>query len=117
MKKQSNRVIKKLSKRAALMMPNVHWDLSEEDPYCERFSSLMARTPILWYRCSYEYDEYESLCAWAVLKRLYIDERDTAALYKSEWRLPFYPTPKAVFDWARKNQKKLDGITEKRFGY
>ena len=119
MKKRSKnkRILKKLSKRSAFYLNKVSWDSESEDLYCERAGYLRKGTPVLWYRCTYEYQEYESICAWTALKRLYVNERDYAKAWNEDWQWSFIPTPTSVFDWALKNSSILNGYTESRFGY
>lgn len=115
--KPNLRIIKKLSKRAAKLMPGVGWDCEELEPHCERFGYLSPFTPVLWYRCSYEYQEYESICAWNVLKRIFLNERDSAIACDEGWYWPMKPTPENIMYWAYYNPCKLERVTNGHFGY
>ncbi|HCE3309712.1 TPA: hypothetical protein NG563_004607 [Vibrio parahaemolyticus] len=118
MPKSNERIIKKLSKRAAEFMPNVNWDYEDDEPYCEWWDSLLPGTPVLWYRCSYEYNEHETKCAWAVLKMIFINERDSSIHEDGDvWFWGRKPTPSNVFRWAFWNPGTLEHITERHFGY
>ncbi|EJL6679723.1 hypothetical protein ACVP6W_003484 [Vibrio cholerae] len=118
MAKSNQRIIKKLSSKAAKLFPKVDWDKDDSEPYCEWWDELLPRTPILWYRASYEYSESESICGWAVLKRVFMNERDSTIHGEQlEWLWGRKPTPRNVFFWAFWNPDKLEKITNSYFGY
>ena len=118
MAKSNVRIIKKLSCSAAEFLPNIDWDREDTEPHCEWLDELLPRTPMLWYRCSYEYSEYESICAWAVLKRVFMNERDSIIHGDGlEWLWGRKPTPANVFWWAFWHPSKLEEITNSHFGY
>lgn len=118
MANSNKRIVKKLSRKAAEFMPKVNWDCDDSEPYCEWWDYLLKGTPILWFRCSYEYDEYESRCAWSVLKMIFMNARDSAThIDNGKWHWGRKPTPANVFWWAYWNPSELDSITERNFGY
>ncbi len=75
MAKSNQRIIKKLSSKAAKLFPKVDWDKDDSEPYCEWWDELLPRTPILWYRASYEYSESESIFRMGLGAQAYSKER------------------------------------------
>ena len=57
---------------------------------------------VLWYRCSYEYEEYDSVNTWTYLKEQFYHHFFE---YDEVLNLPVHtgpnPTPLNVFRWAR----------------
>ncbi len=114
MKNKNTRIIKKLSIKAAQYLPSIKW---ETDSYCNELKDLREGTPVLYFRCSYDSVEYDSLCAWKVLERLFNNEKITTTIEEKEWIWGAKATPDNVFTWAYWNEVFLSTIKEENFNY
>lgn len=115
MKNHNLRIIKKLSKRATMLLPQVDWDSTGDEPYCSKHKNLKDGTPVVWYRCCFESSEYDSICGWEAIKQLFENEKYSAHFENREWYFGEDPTPRNVFFWAGCHEADLKIITENRF--
>ncbi|UKA05010.1 hypothetical protein [Photobacterium damselae] len=113
MQRKNQRTIKKLSQRAADFLPNMKWCCNEFS--CSVLGDVKEYTPVSRLRTNLRFDDGESVCAWVVLRKIFISERDNAYFKGDEWFYGTKPTPENVFLWAFWNSLTLESITNSSF--
>lgn len=79
------------------MMPNINWSQSiESNTECEYEGTLARSTPVIVYKPDEDTNIYRTVCAWALLKRLFVVERTAS----EDWIWGKKPTAENVLQWA-----------------
>lgn len=97
MNQQKRRALKRISIKASALMPNINWTPSvESKTECDYEGALARATPIVVFKATEDIEIYRTVCAWALLKRLFMVEQTAS----KEWYWGKKPTAENVLLWA-----------------
>lgn len=115
MKKMNTRIIKKLSQKSALLLPNVEWSIIASTSKCDVLGDILANTPTMELKTSPDVMPFDSVCAWVVLKKLFEIEKERALWNEREWFWGTKSTPENVLFWAEWESLTLSNVTNNCF--